>query len=153
MRRLPRGALLAIALTVWQMSTSFADFIKQRNLQSGHYQNHEIMTVLVAYEKLKCISNLISDLVGEMLICEIVEDIVYFSLEVQLRLRRSNWFNIFVVFETWLVAFLAYYIAACAAGHTVLPIINYIPNFYNCIISSMTFSIPFVTFAIPGPRI
>lgn len=116
-RRLPRLYLLMIALTIWQTCKSFAKSLHQKHKQRDHYQTGEITKVLLAYEELKSISNLTRDLVGEMLISEIVEDIVYFSLEVQLRLRESDWFSIFVVFETWLVAFMAYFFAACAAEH------------------------------------
>lgn len=110
-RRLPRLELLIIALTFWQICKSYSKHLQDKSRR----KDHEVKVVLDAYEELKRISGLICNLVGEMLISEIAEDVVYFSLEVQLRLRKSDWFSIFVTFETWLMALLAYFIAACAA--------------------------------------
>ncbi len=118
-RRYPRMKLLVISMTLWQVCKSFGCSLKEARRRKQRtrqcYKYHEINTVLKSYEELKEISNLIRKLVGKMLVTEIVEDILYFSLEVQLRLKKADWFSIFVVFETWLVAFLAYYTAACAA--------------------------------------
>ncbi|CAL8111683.1 unnamed protein product [Orchesella dallaii] len=116
-RRLPRLEFLIIALTLWQLCKSFSRSIRRRNEYHALYQNHEVMLILSAYEELKEISNLICILIGETLVSEIVEDIVYFSLEVQLSIRSADWFGVLVIFETWITAFLAYFIAANAAEH------------------------------------
>lgn len=111
--------LLVISLTVWAVCKSFGKWIKEQSRKKRDhrksYNAQEISRVLESYEDLKELSDLIRQLVGKMLITEIAEDILYFSLEVQLRLREADWFSIFVVIETWLVAFLSYFIAACAA--------------------------------------
>lgn len=110
-----------IGCTLWQLCKSFKKHLQQQNqqhdIEKKSYSSSEIFTILSAFEQLKEISNLICEVIGEMLISEIVEDIVYFSLEVQLRLRDAEWFNIFVIMESWLVAILAYFVSACAAGH------------------------------------
>lgn len=112
----PRMGLLIIALTLWQVCKSFGHWVKmQARENSGSIYNTQC--VLACYEELKEISHLLRKLIGEMVICEILEDIVYFSLEIQLRLRDADWFSILIISETFVMAFLAKLIAACAADH------------------------------------
>ncbi|CAL8111684.1 unnamed protein product [Orchesella dallaii] len=115
-RRISRVQFLVIALTLWQLCKSFSKSIRQRNDCQSVYQNREVLLILSAYEELKEISNLICDIISETLVTEIVED-VYFTLEVQLSIRSADWLGILVIFETWITAFLAYFIAANAEEH------------------------------------
>lgn len=71
-RQFPRVYLLGTALTLWQACNSFGKYLEI----AGEYQMKE---VLAAYEELKEISRILCELVGEMVICEIIKDI--FRLE------------------------------------------------------------------------